>query len=84
MQRLTQFTQLRQIGQSIWLDNLARGMIEGGDLKRLVDAGEVTGITTNPSIFRNAIANGAASTDTDSGPRPSSLTMARRVGSARA
>lgn len=60
MQRLTQFTQLRQIGQSIWLDNLARGMLEGGDLKRLVDAGEVTGITTNPSIFRNAIANGAA------------------------
>ncbi len=60
VQRLTQFTQLRQVGQSIWLDNLARGMIEGGDLKRLVDAGEVTGITTNPSIFRNAIANGAA------------------------
>jgi transaldolase len=60
MQRLTQFTQLRQIGQSIWLDNLARGMLEGGELKRLVEAGEVTGITTNPSIFRNAIVNGAS------------------------
>lgn len=60
MQRLTQFTQLRQIGQSIWLDNLSRAMLEGGELKRLVDAGEVTGITTNPSIFRNAIVNGAS------------------------
>jgi len=60
MQRLTQFTQLRQIGQSIWLDNLSRPMLEGGELKRLVDAGEVTGITTNPSIFRNAIAKGEA------------------------
>jgi transaldolase len=60
VQRLSQFTQLRQIGQSIWLDNLARGMLEAGELKRLVDAGEVTGITTNPSIFRNAIVNGAS------------------------
>lgn len=60
MQRLSQFTQLRQIGQSIWLDNLARGMLEGGELQRLVEAGEVTGITTNPSIFRNAIVNGAS------------------------
>jgi transaldolase len=55
-----QFARLREIGQSVWLDNLARGMLDGGDLKRLVAAGEVTGITTNPSIFRNAIANGAA------------------------
>jgi len=55
-----QFSRLREIGQSVWLDNLARGMLEGGELKRLVAAGEVTGITTNPSIFRNAIANGAA------------------------
>jgi len=52
--------QLRQIGQSIWLDNLTRSMLEGGDLERLVGAGEVTGVTTNPSIFRSAIANGAA------------------------
>jgi transaldolase len=55
-----QFARLREIGQSVWLDNLARGMLEGGDLKRLVSAGEVCGVTTNPSIFRNAIANGAA------------------------
>ncbi|MEO8037985.1 MAG: transaldolase [Betaproteobacteria bacterium] len=60
MERLTQFTQLHQIGQSIWLDNLSRPLIQGGELKQLVDAGEVTGITTNPSIFRNAIAKGEA------------------------
>ena len=35
-------------------------MLEGGDLEQLVGAGEVTGVTTNPSIFRSAIANGAA------------------------
>lgn len=63
MQTLIQFTRLRQIGQSLWLDNLSRGMIQAGDLKRLADAGEVTGITTNPSIFRNAIVSGVAYAD---------------------
>lgn len=58
MERVTPFTQLRQIGQSLWLDNLARGMIQSGELQRLVDAGEATGITTNPAIFRNAISKG--------------------------
>lgn len=60
MERLSPFAQLRQIGQSIWLDNLSRDMLAAGDLKRMTDAGEVTGITTNPSIFRSAIANGRA------------------------
>jgi len=54
------FARLRAIGQSIWLDNLSRGFIESGELARLVDAGEATGITTNPAIFRNAITKGDA------------------------
>jgi transaldolase len=60
MESLTAFAQLRQIGQSIWLDNLSRDMLAAGDLQRMTDAGEVTGITTNPSIFRSAISNGKA------------------------
>ncbi len=60
MDRPSPFAQLRAIGQSIWLDNLSRDMIAGGELARLVDAGEATGITTNPAIFKNAIAAGKA------------------------
>lgn len=43
-------------GQSIWMDNLTRDLIQSGDLKRMVDAGEIQGITSNPSIFEKAIA----------------------------
>jgi transaldolase len=60
MQAAPQFSQLREIGQSIWLDNLSRGMLRSGELRRMVEAGEATGITTNPAIFRNAMATGEA------------------------
>jgi transaldolase len=60
MDRVSPFAQLREIGQSLWLDNLSRDMIAGGELARLVASGDATGITTNPSIFRNAIAAGKA------------------------
>jgi transaldolase len=60
MQATTNFAQLRAAGQSIWLDNLSRTLITSGELQRIVSAGEATGITTNPAIFRNAIANGDA------------------------
>lgn len=46
---------LRSAEQSIWLDNLSRDLITTGELKRLRDSG-VQGITTNPTIFRDAIA----------------------------
>jgi transaldolase len=42
-------------GQSIWLDNLSRDLISTGDLQKLCNNG-VRGITTNPTIFRDAIA----------------------------
>ncbi|MBM4332174.1 MAG: transaldolase [Deltaproteobacteria bacterium] len=45
---------LREIGQSIWLDNLSRDLINSGELKRLIEEG-VTGITSNPTIFQKAI-----------------------------
>jgi transaldolase len=46
-----------QQGQSPWLDNLKRGWITSGEVQRWVDRG-VRGITSNPSIFQKAIANG--------------------------
>jgi transaldolase len=54
------FAGLREVGQSIWLDNLTRGLLVSGELERRVNAGEITGVTTNPSIFRSAILNDAA------------------------
>ncbi|MFF4399110.1 transaldolase [Streptomyces sp. NPDC001480] len=46
-------------GVSIWLDDLSRRRIESGGLARLVAAGNVVGVTTNPSIFQAAIGSGA-------------------------
>lgn len=47
--------ELKKIGESIWLDNLSRRMIESGELKRLIQEDGVTGITSNPTIFQKAI-----------------------------
>ncbi len=46
---------LREIGQSFWLDNLSRHLIDSGELKRLIEEDGVTGITSNPTIFQKAI-----------------------------
>jgi transaldolase/glucose-6-phosphate isomerase len=43
-------------GQSVWLDYIRRDLIDSGALARLVTAGELRGITSNPSIFEKAIA----------------------------
>ena len=47
--------QLEQYGQAVWLDFLARGFIEKGDLKKLIETDGVKGVTSNPSIFEKAI-----------------------------
>jgi transaldolase len=46
---------LREIGQSFWLDNLSRNLMNSGELKRLIDEDGITGITSNPTIFEKAI-----------------------------
>ncbi len=51
---------LGHCGQSVWLDFIRRNLIQGGGLAKLVIEDGVTGVTSNPSIFKNAI---AASTD---------------------
>ncbi|GAA1867585.1 transaldolase [Brevibacterium marinum] len=48
--------QLSEHGVSIWLDDLSRTRLESGDLARLIEDSGVTGVTTNPTIFANAIA----------------------------
>jgi transketolase len=48
--------QLEQYGQSYWLDNLTRAMITGGELKQRVSGHGLRGVTSNPAIFKKAIA----------------------------
>src|SRR6185312_700157 len=49
---------LHSEGQSLWLDNITRKMIDSGQLARYVEQYSVTGLTSNPSIFDKAIASG--------------------------
>lgn len=49
--------QLSEYGQSPWLDNIDRTLLASGELERLVERGEVLGVTSNPTIFQKAIAS---------------------------
>ena len=51
---------LHNLGQSLWLDNITRDLLDTGTLKRYVDELCVTGLTSNPTIFENAIKNSHA------------------------
>ncbi len=51
---------LHDEGQSLWLDNITRDLLESGTLKRYVDELSVTGLTSNPTIFDHAIKNSPA------------------------
>ncbi|MHC5598398.1 MAG: transaldolase [Nostoc sp.] len=48
--------EIKQYGQSIWIDNLTRDIIQSGELKELVENQGISGITSNPAIFEKAIA----------------------------
>ena len=52
--------QLQDLGQSLWLDNITRDLLNGGTLQRYIDDLSVTGLTSNPTIFDHAIKNSAA------------------------
>lgn len=47
--------QLRESGQSLWLDNISRGLLDDGTLDRYIRDFSVTGLTSNPTIFEHAI-----------------------------
>src|SRR4030095_12112674 len=57
-------TKLHDIGQSLWLDNITRELLNSGTLKRYIDELSVTGLTSNPTIFDHAIKN-STNYDTD-------------------
>jgi transaldolase len=52
--------QLHELGQSLWLDNITRTMLDDGTLKGYVDELSITGLTSNPTIFDKAISAGDA------------------------
>ena len=54
----TPLQQLHANGVSIWLDDLSRSRIESGNLASLIDSRSVTGVTTNPTIFAQALGKG--------------------------
>jgi transaldolase len=68
---------LHEAGQSLWLDNITRALLTGGGLKRYIDELSITGLTSNPSIFDQAIKN---SNDYDGAIREK--TAARKHGEA--
>ena len=49
---------LHELGQSIWLDNITRGMLDKGTIQQYIDDFAVTGLTSNPTIFEKAISDG--------------------------
>ena len=49
--------QLHDLGQSLWLDNITRGLLASGTLARYIKEFCITGLTSNPSIFDHAIRN---------------------------
>jgi transaldolase len=51
---------LRDLGQSLWLDNITRDLLNNGTLKHYIDELSITGVTSNPTIFDHAIKNSDA------------------------
>ncbi len=58
----TPLHELHELGQSVWLDYIRRGMLENGELERMIRDYDLRGVTSNPSIFEQAISD---STDYD-------------------
>jgi transaldolase len=55
--------ELNRAGQSLWLDNITRDLLSSGTLKRYIDELSVTGLTSNPTIFDQAMKHGSAYDD---------------------
>ena len=70
-----QLHQLHELGQSVWLDYIRRDILRNGDLQRMIAEHDLRGVTSNPSIFEQAIGK---SDDYDSALE--ALTCASREG----
>jgi len=53
---MNRIEKLTSLGQSLWMDNIQRKQLENGELKAMIERGDIRGMTSNPSIFNNAIA----------------------------
>lgn len=56
MSRVNPLQELKRFGVSVWYDNISRRLLESGELKRLICADGISGLTSNPAIFANALA----------------------------
>ena len=54
--------ELQSCGQSVWLDNISKAILDSGELKKLIDEDGLRGVTSNPTIFEKAI-NGSQDYD---------------------
>ncbi|HEU0004463.1 MAG TPA: transaldolase [Terriglobia bacterium] len=54
--------ELQDFGQSVWLDNISKAILDSGELKKLIDEDGLRGVTSNPTIFEKAI-NGSRDYD---------------------
>src|SRR6476659_7854136 len=54
---------LHDMGRSLWLDNITRDLLDSGALQRYIDELSVTGLTSNPTIFDQAIKSSASYDD---------------------
>ena len=59
--------ELYKLGQSLWYDNIQRKLINDGSLQKMIEDGDIYGVTSNPSIFMKAIAK---SSDYDAAIKP--------------
>src|SRR5258706_1830042 len=66
----TPIQELTALGQSLWYDNMQRHLLENGELAGLIARGDIRGITSNPTLFNNAIGK---SHDYDSALTPLAL-----------
>jgi transaldolase/glucose-6-phosphate isomerase len=54
---MTPVQKVYELGQSLWLDYIRRDLIESGELEEMIKSGEIRGVTSNPTIFEQAIAD---------------------------
>jgi transaldolase len=52
--------QLHDLGQSLWLDNITRDLLDNSTLKHYIDDLSITGLTSNPTIFEHAISKSSS------------------------
>jgi len=53
--QMTPIKKLTALGQSLWYDNIQRKLLVNGELKAMIERGDIRGVTSNPTIFQNAI-----------------------------